>query len=147
MAPLPSVLIVNMAVSRWKDDLDHRAADTEKWLNDIIGRDPKEITGRAISCEVCGAHPSKHDHHIAGRKHDSRIIRVCIGCHDKLSARQPLRDARWWKADQPEEIKTAFFLWGIYDILELRAQQTDDSNVSNLAPHFVYTISELLRRT
>ena len=97
------------------------------------------------SCEICeGA--GNELHHLAGRKHDYHTITVCEECHRTLSDRQKLWDARWWKPDQKDEIRAAFLLHGISDILRLKTRKTDNTEFEMLADRLTEPISKRLRR-
>lgn len=77
-------------------------------------------------CEICGATKGLERHHIAGRKHDSRVVLVCKECHQHLSAKQNLWGEEWLKRGLPTEKRHKFFLRGLIDILELKAYKTQN---------------------
>jgi len=143
---LPLTIIVNQKIGEWRDRVEKEIESAEKWVNQIIIQTYEQSKIKAENCGICGCTDRKREqHHVAGRKHDYRIITVCTECHDELTRRQKLWDARWWKENQPDNVKQAFLIQGIHDILELRAKKTGDSNYAKLAAYFVNYISALRR--
>jgi hypothetical protein len=125
-----------------------RAEDRHSWLAEeflkiLVNQMPRcqVLTPLCIICEGEG----NELHHIAGRKHDFRTATVCFECHEKLTNKQKLWDARWCKPDQPEHLKAAFLLQGISDILRLKANKTNNPIYEELADLLTEEISKRLR--
>lgn len=138
-----SSIVVNQALGSWKDNLSQRAEAIDEWVNRIINQTKGEWNME--NCEICAKKSDLELHHIAGRKHDERVIPVCEGCHQKLSDEQKQWDARWWIPSQPEILKEAFFLLGLRDLLRLKAEKTSDTIYRDLADTLTEDISKRLR--
>ena len=136
---------VSNAVCSLKDDILSEAQAIEEWMNQLTEQDEKEAKIMKSLCEICNSNTKLELHHIAGRKHDYRTITVCRICHDELSDTQNQWDGRWWKPDQPERIREAFFLMGLRDILLLKAKKTYNTIYKSLAMKLGIEISKRLR--
>ena len=121
---------------------------SNNWLNEIINQTENEAKIKKNRCEICNSKEDKNKlqgHHIGGRKHDHRQITVCLICHAELTERQTLWDARWLNENQSETLRLAFFYLGLYDILMLKAQRTEQSVYAKLASFLTPIISTLLK--
>ena len=139
-------IFVNSKIGTIRDDVQLEINRMEFWLNETLTQ-TKNISKKE-RCQVCNSRELSYNleqHHIAGRKHDSRIITVCRRCHAKLSESQKTWDVRWLEKNQPEYVRNAFFLLGLHDILVLRSKFTASDVCYNLATHFRQKISDLLQ--
>ncbi|MGI0047737.1 MAG: hypothetical protein ACREBB_11210 [Nitrosotalea sp.] len=84
-------------------------------------------------------------HHVAGRKHDFRMITACLECHEELSKLQKMWDVRWLDRELSDNLKKAFFLFGLYDILVLKSKKTGIFLYEKLGNSLIEEISELLK--
>lgn len=99
-------------------------------------------------CEVCGIIVNRKNselHHISGEKHSYHKTTVCKECHRPLTENQKLWDARWLKPDLPDELRKAFLLQGISDILRLKTRKTGNPEYEMLADNLTEAISKRLR--
>lgn len=139
-------VIVNSKIGLLRDNVDHSINDFELWLNQIINQTRKESLVRKDICEICN---SKEDcfegHHLAGRKHDYRQITACKLCHDELSMMQKIWDTQWLEYQPSENLKQAFFLQGLQDILILKSKKSGNSLYEKLATSFIEDISHGLK--
>ncbi len=141
-------VIVNSRICEWKDSIDTEKDAIGQWVNHILNQKEEESLVRKQRCEVCLSKEDQSElelHHIAGKKHDYRTITTCIRCHVKLTNGQKLWDARWWRGNQSENLKIAFFLKGLHDLLTLKADKTGNSAYRALAEMLVENISQLLK--
>ncbi|MDH3764918.1 MAG: hypothetical protein OER82_03815 [Nitrosopumilus sp.] len=139
-------VFVNYKVGLIRDDIHLEINRVESWLNEIITQS-KNISKKQ-RCEVCNSREETYNleqHHIAGRKHDSRVITVCRRCHGILSESQKTWDIRWLQNNQPEHVRNAFFLLGLHDVLVLCSKYTVSDICYNLAIHLRQKISDLLQ--
>jgi len=143
-----SSVIVNSKISELRQDIDNNVFEIEKWLNSLLIQTNEDAQIKKDRCEIC---LSKEDptslelHHIAGRKHDYRTISACLACHRVLSDWQKIWDKRWLRVNQGMNIRNAFFLMGLYDILTLKGEKTGNSAYKILANKLIESISFLLR--
>ncbi len=139
----------NDKIGELKDDKILHIEKLNVFTNHIFSQTEKESKIKKNYCEVCDFASSDsllfELHHVAGRKHDFRMITSCKSCHRILSDRQKLYDHRWYIVNQSENIRKAFFLHGLYDILVLKSQKTGNSVYAEYATKFVESISRLLR--
>lgn len=139
----------NEKIGELRDDMIQYINRINICVNHIFNQTKQESRVKKDHCEICNLTSSNSSsfelHHIAGRKHDYRMITVCKNCHRILSDEQKLRDYRWWMPNQPENVRKAFFLQGLYDILRLKSRKTGDSVYEKYAAKFVEHISVLLR--
>ena len=139
-------ILVNSKVGTLRDEALRDIDSAETWLNGII-KSREEACIKKKSCEVCNLQlPYRELHHVAGRKHDIRTIIACKQCHDELTEIQKTWDARWYKPNQPENLRLAFFLLGLHDILLLKSKKTANSIYEELAKKFRQDIATLLTR-
>ncbi|MGI0047526.1 MAG: hypothetical protein ACREBB_10140 [Nitrosotalea sp.] len=142
-------IILNEKLCNVKDSTDHEFNKVGIWLNDINIQTLKESKIRKERCEVCNFKEdsnNKEGHHIAGEKHDHRQITACKSCHRWLSDRQKTWDRRWENNNSSGNLKTAFFLMGLQDVLILKSKKTGDSIYEEIDDSFTEIISELLKR-
>jgi len=139
-------VLVNSKIGNLRDKILQDIDSAEGWLNGIINQCYDESDIKKEKCEICNSASSQDLHHIAGRKHNFRTITVCKPCHVELSQSQMTWDARWYKTNQPEHIKDAFFLLGLHDILLLKSKKTANSIYEELAKSFRQDIATLLTR-
>lgn len=139
-------VFVNSKVGTVRDDMQLEINEIESWLNEILVQ-TKNIPKKE-RCQICNSRETSYNleqHHIAGRKHDYRIITVCRRCHAELSESQKTWDVRWLKTNQPEHVRNAFFLLGLHDILILRSKYTSSEMCYSTATHLRQKISDLLQ--
>ncbi len=139
-------VLVNSKIGNLRDKILQDIDSAETWLNNMINQTMSESTIKKDKCEICNSAYSRDLHHIAGRKHNFRTITACKPCHVELSQSQMTWDARWYKTNQPEHIKNAFFLLGLHDILLLKSRKTANSIYEELAKSFRQDIATLLTR-
>ena len=140
--------IINEKVGQLRDEQDKIINEIETWLNKILNQTESESKIKKERCEICNSKesPSKLQlHHIAGRKHDFRMITACLKCHGELSIMQKLWDHRWLSCNVSDNLRQAFFLLGISDILILKAKYAGNSGYEDLAISYTEKISSLLR--
>ena len=139
-------VIINSKIGLLRDHTDYINDNSESWLNNINNQNRKESLIRKERCEICN---SKEDyfegHHIAGRKHDYRQVTACKSCHRWLSDKQKTWDKRWEKENLSENLRQAFFLQGLQDILILKSKKIEDF-LEALGYSYTENISELLKR-
>jgi hypothetical protein len=63
------------------------------------------------------------EHHIAGRKNNSLTIPVCPTCHTQLTSKQSCWPEEWTRKNNPPQIKKAFMLMGMADVMTLMGKQ------------------------
>lgn len=142
-------IIINEKLCHVHDSVDSAISKIGIWLNDITIQTLKESAIRKERCEVCNSREesaNKEGHHIAGEKHDYRQVTACKQCHRWLSDRQKTWDRRWENDNQSEDLKTAFFLMGLRDILILKSKRTGNSIHEDIGYSYTEYISELLKR-
>jgi len=139
-------VLVNSKIGSIRDETLQEINSAEGWLNDTINQTLAESPNKKDKCEICNSASSQDLHHVAGRKHDFRTITACKLCHVELSQSQMTWDARWYRTNQPEHIKNAFFLLGLHDILLLKSRKTANSIYEELAKSFRQDIATLLTR-
>lgn len=137
--------LVNEPIGKWKEETYQTLDDITGWVNTLSSQGIDESRNKKAKCEICGSSDKRELNHIAGEKHDHRTVTLCLDCHRKLSDKQKLWDKRWEKEDQPENVKRAFFLQGLKELLELKASKTGNSNYATLADGYTETISKLLK--
>lgn len=145
--PSEMIVILNEKIGYVQDYIQNHIENTRKWINDILGQSISQSLDRKDRCEICNSKEEKESlelHHIAGRKHDFRTITTCINCHQHLSNMQKMWDARWWRENQSDTIRMAFFLCGLKDILYLKFQKTSNNSYQLLADKLVHEISKRL---
>jgi len=121
----------------------------QKWIDDIIYQTIAQSKIKKERCEICNSKEDSHNlelHHPSGNKHDYRTVTVCLVCHRWLTERQDTWDKRWLKKNQSDNIRKAFFLLGLQDILILKSIKTGDSHYARLAYSYNEKISVLLGR-
>lgn len=121
----------------------------QEWIDDITHQTKPESKIKKDRCEICNSKEDSDDlqlHHISGRKHDYRMSTVCKSCHRWLTERQDTWDARWKENNQPENLRQAFFLLGLQDMLILKSEKTGNSIYKKLAYSYNEKISVLLGR-
>lgn len=140
-------VIINSKIGQLRDDTDHNINEMDSWLNSILTQSKKDSLIRKQRCEVCNSREESFEgHHIAGRKHDYLQITACKSCHRWLSDRQKTWDRHWEKENLSEDLRIAFFLLGMQDILILKSKKTGISLYETLGYSFTEIISELLKR-
>jgi hypothetical protein len=140
-------ITVNSKIGKIRDDIDSQIYDLDLWVNGIVTQTKKDSFIRKQRCEVCNSKEDNFEgHHIAGRKHDYRQITACKICHRWLSDRQKNWDKRWENENLSDDLRQAFFLLGLHDMLILKSRKTGISLYENLGYSFTEIISELLKR-
>jgi len=138
--------ILNSKLGLLRDHVELEINFIEKWINSLTNQSKLESTKRKELCEICN---SKEDyfegHHIAGRKHDYRQVTACKSCHRWLSDKQKTWDKRWEKENLSENLRQAFFLQGLQDILILKSKKIENF-LEALGYSYTENISELLKR-
>ena len=115
------------------------------WLNEIINQTEIQSKIKKDRCEICNFKEKLELHHIAGRKHDHRMINSCKSCHRWLTDRQKIWDVRWWFISYDDNLKRAFFYMGIYDILSLKSKKTGNTIYESIANSYIEIISKYLK--
>jgi hypothetical protein len=121
----------------------------QNWIDDIIYQTLEQSKIKKERCEICNSKEDSKNlelHHSSGRKHDYRIITVCLVCHRWLSDRQKTWDKRWLEENQSENIRQAFFLLGLQDMLILKSMRTGNRIYEKLGYSYNEKISVLLGR-
>ena len=140
-------VFVNCKIGLMRDDVHLEINKIESWLNEIITQS-KNIPKKQ-RCEICNSREEQYNleqHHIAGRKHDSRVSTVCRRCHAELSESQKTWDVRWLQNNQPECVRIALFFLGLHDVLILHSKYTTANDICySLAISFRQKISDLLQ--
>ncbi len=139
-------VLVNSKIGNLRDKILQDIDSAETGLNSIINQSHDASDIKKKKCEICNSQSSRDLHHVAGRKHDFRTITACKTCHTELTESQKTWDARWYKSNQPQCIKNAFFLLGLHDILLLKSRKTANSIYEELAKSFRQDIATLLTR-
>jgi hypothetical protein len=135
------IIVFNEKISIVNDNIQYETNQIRIVLNEWSNQTPKDSEIRKKNCEICLArHVSFEGHHIAGQKHDHRQITVCIPCHNILTRRQKLWDARWLDENNSEFLKTGLFYRGCYDVLNLIAEKRQNSLYSDIANLLIETI-------
>lgn len=142
---LDLLVLVKEPIGKWKDGVYQTLDDITEWVGTLANQSIGESGIKKERCEVCGSSDKRELHHIAGEKHDYRTVTLCLDCHHVLSDKQKLWDKRWEAKDQSTNVRQAFFLQGLKDLLELKASRTGNSNYATLAAGYIETISKLLR--
>jgi len=137
-------VLVNSKIGTLRDDTLQYIDTAENWLNGILNQSLAESRVKKKKCEICNSESICELHHVAARKHDFRTITVCKPCHAELSESQKTWDARWYKLNQPQVLKYAFFLLGLHDILLLKSKKTANSFYEQLAKQLRQEIANLL---
>jgi len=139
----------NEKIGELRDDKIQHINEISIFINQIFNQTQKESKIKKDCCEICNFTSSDSSlfelHHVSGCKHDFRMITSCKPCHRILSDWQKLRDYRWWISNQSENIRKAFFLHGLYDILCLKSRKTGNSVYEEYTSKFIEQISILLR--
>ena len=139
-------VLVNSKIGILRDEKLEDINFAEAWLNQIFNQSPEQASLKKKSCEVCSSQSYRELHHVAGRKHDFRTITACKQCHDELTESQKTWDVRWYKPNQPENLRLAFFLLGLHDTLLLKSKKTVNSIYEELAKKLRQDIATLLTR-
>jgi hypothetical protein len=142
---MDKISVIAKEMFDWKDLMAASAGDMACWVINVLIRDEYDCSRLRDRCEVCGHTENLELHHLAGRKHDPCTITVCRSCHDALSNQQKMWDKRWWKDDQPPELRYAFLLMGLRDALHLMARKFDDTNYYTLAEQLTEQIAQRLK--
>ncbi|MDH5463118.1 MAG: hypothetical protein OEY17_07245 [Nitrosopumilus sp.] len=139
-------VFVNSKIGTVRDNVQLEINEMESWLNEILVQ-TKNIPKKE-RCQVCNSREMQYNleqHHIAGRKHDSRAVTVCRRCHAELSESQKTWDVRWMEVNQSQYVKDAFFLLGLHDVLVLRSKFTANDVCYAIAFNLRQKISDLLQ--
>jgi len=124
--------------------------ENQKWIDDLIYQTRQESKIKKERCETCNSKEDPKDlerHHPAGEKHDYRRTTACKHkCHKSLSLWQKGFDARWKEENQPENLRQAFFLLGLQDILELKSMKSGNNIYKKLGESYTEKINALLGR-
>jgi len=132
------LIVLNEKISIVNDRTQLEVNQVRIFLNELFCQTPKQAEIKNKHCEVCLArHVSFEKHHVGGRKHDHRQITACIPCHNILTKRQKLWDARWWNNTNSQKLKMAFLYRGVYDILQLIAEKRQDSLYAHIADSII----------
>ena len=139
-------VLVNSKIGTLRDEKLEDINFAEAWLNQIFNQSPEQASLKKKSCEVCSSQAKSELHHVAGRKHNVKTINACKQCHTEVTESQKTWDARWYKPNQPENLRLAFFLLGLHDILLLKSKKTANSIYEELAKKLRQDIATLLTR-
>lgn len=138
--------ILNPKLGLLRDYVELDVNQFDEWINYLINQNKTESTKRKERCEICNSNGDYFEgHHIAGRKHDFRMITTCLSCHRHLSDSQKLWDRRWLLENQSENLRQAFFLQGLKDILILKSKKTGNSHYEKYAMLLIEDISKRLK--
>lgn len=139
--------IINSKIGRLRDSVYAEIDKIELWITGLRNQTKKESKIRKEICEICYSREISFDgHHLAGRKHDHRQITVCKSCHRWLSDNQKTWDKRWEQKNLSDNLKLAFFLLGLQQVLILKSRKTGTSLYENFGYSLTEEISELLKR-
>lgn len=141
-------LILLQKIGKLRDDTSATIDLIEIWIISLCRQTEKESKIKKDRCEICNSKEDKKHlelHHIAGRKHDFRMITACLKCHEELSKLQRLWDIRWLDRELSDNLKQAFFLQGLHDILVLKSKKTGDSLYEQLGISQIEETSQLLK--
>ena len=139
-------LTVSERLGHWKDDKSSTIRSFERWLNTLLFQTLEESHLKKERCEVCNSREKSTElelHHIGGTKHDFRTTTVCIRCHRILTKWQEQWDLRWYDEEQSEELRKAFVLCGLYDILVLKTRFTCDTMYQEYADYLIDDIHKM----
>lgn len=129
--------LLGFCIGKLRDDSLETIDEIESWINEIVTKPKnKSMQEKKSRCEVCNSKEEPYNlelHHVAGRKHDYRIITVDKKCHGELSESQKTWDSRWLQKNQPENIRLGFLLMGLHDVLMLKGRNTGNSAYEELA--------------
>jgi hypothetical protein len=121
----------------------------QNWIDDLFYQTLEQSKIKKERCEICNSKEDSKNlelHHLSGRKHDYRIITVCLICHRWLSDKQKTWDKRWLEENQSDNIRQAFFLLGLQDVLILKSVKIGNNLYERLAYSYNEKISVLLGR-
>ncbi len=138
---------VNSKIGITRDETQNEINTIEYWINEILMQTKNNLPEKN-RCQTCSSREEPYNlelHHLAGRKHDYKVICVCRRCHNHLSESQKTWDSRWLEKNQPPQIRNAFFLLGLHDVLILRSKYTASEICYLLAAHLRQKISDLLQ--
>jgi hypothetical protein len=143
--PVDISVLVCMFAGKLRDEMEEDGREMEQWVHSLVVQDPRHVIIQG-HCWICGMRKARQLHHLAGKKHNDRVIPVCRICHSILSNKQKVWDHRWCQPDQPEPIREAFFLQGLQDTLRLKALETRNMYYERFADMFTEEISRRLRK-
>jgi hypothetical protein len=147
---LDLAILFNKILADTKSDVIADIKDLYRFINEIAIQTkeqaeaplPNEANAR---CMICGTKDRLERHHLAGEKHDHRIVLACIACHRVLTSWQcTLWNKIWFSRNQPDNIRTAFLILGIRDLLILKTKKTGNSIYSQFAERSIYLFSKLI---
>ncbi|MEO9307468.1 MAG: hypothetical protein ABI342_04040 [Nitrososphaera sp.] len=103
-------------------------------MNDYLKKIKIEIAAKKWIEEFCSSqgyciicsHSDPLDleyHHVAGKNNDTLTVSVCRNCHGRLSRYQRYWPNTWTREDNSPDLKQAFFLRGLADILRLVSER------------------------
>ena len=140
--------LLGFCIGKLRDDTLDTIDEIESWINEIVTKPKnKSVQEKKNRCEICNSREEPYNlesHHLAGRKHDYRIITVDRSCHHELSESQKTWDGRWLQKDQPENVRLGFLLMGIHDVLMLKGKKTQCSAYEELAKKLRQRIYQML---
>lgn len=139
--------MIRKRIHDWKDLVYLSIDAVEAGINDLIMQDPDQAAMLADCCWVCKSRQCLEMHHLAGRKHDPRTVTVCHRCHQILSRWQYVWDKRWLLPGLSDDLRLAFYLLGVRDLLRLKAEVTGNLNYRLLADLYIDEISKLMEET
>ena len=142
-------VLINERFCLVQDYNESKINEIRLWLNEIINQTKAQSVIKKLYCQICESKEytkNLESHHVAGRKHDFRQVTACKKCHRWLSDRQKTWDRRWLEENCSNDLKMAFFLLGLHDVLILKSKNVGNSFYENLAYSFTENISELLKK-
>src|SRR5437899_8538050 len=101
------------ARQRLDETLGEAAARLEWWQRGAPG---------AKGCTVCDLQVETEDHHIAGRRHGSVVVPLCVNCHGFVSRLHNRTDPRWHSDVRSPTIDETLFILGLADLCEAAAR-------------------------
>lgn len=140
-------VIVNKPVGEWLDESQQSQQDIIEWVNRIVIPSEKEARIKKDRCEICLSKEDPTDlelHHPGHGRYDYRTMTLCKKCHMALTESQ-MKNVAYLKGKISDDAKTALFLLGLQDILNLKADRTGDSNYKTLARKYTPMIREYLK--
>ena len=142
------VLKTSLIMGELRDHVNNELDELEKEIQEIINQTIPESKIKKERCWICNSKEdssNKEQNHVAGRKHDYKMVTLCIPCHREFTRMQLSWDARWWSTNQPENIQNAFLLLGIRDMLILKTKKTGNSLYEQYGLRFNQIISQFLK--
>lgn len=140
------VVTLTGKTSNLRDETNMEIDKLESWFLEIVKQTEKNYKKRDY-CWVCGVKPGPdllESNHIGGQKHDYRKETMCVTCHREFTETQMTWGSRWYRYEQPEQIRRLFLYMGIRDILVLKSKKTGNSIYEKFSRKLNSVISTLI---